>query len=490
MNPTVSRKPLRLSPHPGRVVTRLHMPREEPVIGDVPHVQMVLARVTAVPDDQVGELLDQVRKEFNARHRNLEQTLLLHYEAGRRWLDGAGEHISQERRMLIGAYLTTEYSLQAAAFCNPSLMPAPDQSGVPSEHVKFVLSVRAIGEGHISSIEFRTGFLDDRNEIFLDSPSTLATVGRRTLATLDKRHMLARLIELGVDKGVMNRVFSQLGATFSFAELETSLDSLQLDDPADRTVRETVRTIHWLASSNYVVEYSEEVRLSERVLVPAGPTESEGLEDPRFVRFIDDGSAVYYATYTAYDGFDVLPQLIETQDFTSFRVSTLDGSCARDKGMAIFPRRVDGDYVALSRYDGQSLYLMRTENIRSWDYAERLGLPRYPWELSKMGNCGSPIETDAGWLVLTHGVGPMRVYSIGAMLLDLDDPVRVIGRLREPLLVPEEDERDGYVPNVVYSCGAMLHNDEVVIPFGISDREVGFATVPIEELLSELTAHP
>jgi predicted GH43/DUF377 family glycosyl hydrolase len=248
--------------------------------------------------------------------------------------------------------------------------------------------------------------------------------------------------------------------------------------------------IHWLASSNYIIEFATETTLSERVLAPAGPADSEGMEDARFVRFDDNGTATYYATYTAYDGFDVLPQLIETRDFLHFRIATLSGSCAVDKGMALFGRRVDGDLLALSRYDGESLYLLRTRDLRSWNYAERLSTPTEPWELNKIGNCGSPLETSAGWLVLTHGMGPMRVYAIGAMLLDLTDPSRVIGHLHEPLLATGEDEQDGYVPNVVYSCGGMLHNNDLVIPYGISDREVSFATISLDDLLTQLLASP
>jgi len=495
MQVKVSRLPMRLGPDLSRVVTRLYMPEDQPVIGDLPRATLVLNRAMGIPEDQVSQLLEGIFARFGERHRDLEQTFLDHYEAGRRFLTDVDGGVSRGRRMLVGAYLTGEYAIQAAGFCNPSMVASPDREGqaeLPPGHQRFILSVRAIGEGHISSIEFRTGVLNDRSGIHFDDPPRFATGGRRTTPTYDKRHMVTRLREMRVNQAVLNQVFESLPDVFAFPELESALEAVQREDSGGRTVREATRLIHWLASSNYVIEFAPETTLSERVLAPAGPADREGMEDARFVRFVDDDddTVTYYATYTAYDGFDILPQLIETRDFLRFRFATLSGSCAVDKGMALFGRRVGGDLLALSRYDGESLYLLRTGNLRSWNYAERLSSPTRPWELNKIGNCGSPLETDVGWLVLTHGMGPMRVYAIGAMLLDLTDPSRVIGYLREPLLVPGEDEQDGYVPNVVYSCGGILHNNDLVIPYGISDREVGFATVSLDGLLTELLSNP
>jgi len=488
MSVKISRQPIRLGPDPSRVVTRLYIPGGEAIVGDVPRVRLVIDRILHIPEERVATLVEDVVARFSAQHRQLDQALLDHFDAVRRFVDDP-DRLSPARRLLIGAYMTGEYAIEAAASCNPSLVAAPDQSSLDPGSRRFILSMRAIGEGHISSIEFRTGIVDREGTVVVDPPSPWATSGRRTAATQSKLHMEIRLRELGVDETAMRRVFRQLGEAFSIEELELALERAPHADPIARSARETARTIHWLAASNYVVDFPPEIPLGERVLVPAGPAESLGMEDARFVRFVDDdGAAAYYATYTAYDGLDVLPQLIETTDFSSFRVSTLDGACALDKGMAIFPRRVGGAIVALSRYDGESLYVIRTGSVRSWNFAERLSGPRNSWELNKIGNCGSPIETEAGWLVLTHGVGPMREYSIGAMLLDIDDPVKVIGRLPEPLLSPEEEDRFGYVPNVVYSCGAMLHRGELVIPYGISDRYVGIATVDVEELLDELLA--
>ena len=248
--------------------------------------------------------------------------------------------------------------------------------------------------------------------------------------------------------------------------------------------------MRWLASSNYELAFSEETDVSQRVLFPNGPAESRGMEDARFVRFIDpDGAAVYYATYTAFDGFNILPQLIETSDFLTFRIATLNGPAARNKGIAIFPRLVSGRYAALARSDGESNYFMQSDNMRFWHDAEQIQIPTRPWELMQIGNSGSPIETEAGWVVMTHGVGPMRSYALGAILLDIDDPSRVIGHLSEPLLVPDESEREGYVPNVVYSCGSLVHAGRLVIAYGASDTSTRFATVEVEALLTELTSN-
>jgi predicted GH43/DUF377 family glycosyl hydrolase len=248
--------------------------------------------------------------------------------------------------------------------------------------------------------------------------------------------------------------------------------------------------IEWLASSNYVVSFDPESRIEERVLFPAGPTESRGMEDARFVRFVDDdGSVTYYATYTAFDGSRVLPQSIETRDFASFRVATVSGSGVANKGMALFPRRIDGRYVMLSRLDSENIYLTTSDDVRHWDAAHRLEMPVRPWSLIQRGNCGSPIETDAGWLVLTHGVGPMRTYSIGAMLLDIADPRRVVAHLPDPILTPDADGRDGYVPNVVYSCGSVVHGNHLILPYGFSDFGIRFARLSLSALLGALSGH-
>jgi predicted GH43/DUF377 family glycosyl hydrolase len=293
---------------------------------------------------------------------------------------------------------------------------------------------------------------------------------------------------MDADKTAVSRMLNPLPDAFSYDQLVASVDKHK--QQRLRGSAEAIRLIHWLASSNYVVVFDRETELSERVLFPSGPNESRGMEDARFVRFVDDdGTVMYYATYTAFDGTSVLPQCIETRDFLSFRVATLSGACAVNKGMALFPRRLNGRYAMLGRLDGENLYFMLSDNIRHWDGAEKIDMPTPPWALIHGGNCGSPIETPDGWLVVTHGVGPMRRYSIGAMLLDLDDPRRVIGHLPEPIIRPDEDVRDGYVPNVVYSCGSLVHGDCLMVPYGFSDFGIAIATLSLSEVLEALREH-
>jgi predicted GH43/DUF377 family glycosyl hydrolase len=393
-----------------------------------------------------------------------------------------------ERRRLIGAYFTHEYSIEAAAVGNPSIVVGPDQSGVVAGAVRFVMSLRAIGEGHVSSIEFRTGVVDADGTVELDPVSSYAETGVRSPHAYDKGFFSTKLDDLAMLNEVEERVLARLSERFTMAELESAIEALD-DDGFDRSMSgETTRFLHWLASSNYRVSFPPSTEISERVLFPTGPTESHGMEDARFVRFVDDnGTVSYYASYTAYDGHQILPQLIETADFSEFRIATLTGHAAQNKGMAIFPRRIGGRYVALSRQDNVNNFLMTSTDIRVWREATRIQEPKQPWELMQLGNCGSPLETDAGWLVITHGVGPMRRYTLGALLLDIEDPSRVIGHLRESLLSPSVDERDGYVPNVVYSCGSLIHGDHLVLPYGYADVGARVATMRVDELLSRLT---
>ena len=310
------------------------------------------------------------------------------------------------------------------------------------------------------------------------SPSTsrerTLVSGRRTPpAHFKKTRFVTKLLELGAVNDLSSSVMNRLAPLFTLEELEASLSGLEAHGPPPAVWFETVKIIRMLATSNYVTTFPADSQLAERVIFPAGPNESRGMEDARFVRFTaDDGRVTYYATYTAYDGFSILPQLIETDDFVRFTISTLNGVAAQNKGMALFPRPIDGKYVMLSRKDRENLHLATSNDVHHWNDVVELYRPQHPWELLQIGNCGSPIETEAGWLVLTHGVGPMRRYTIGALLLDLDDPQRVIGHLREPLIEPDEDEREGYVPNVVYTCGAIVHGERLVVPYGFSDAGI------------------
>jgi predicted GH43/DUF377 family glycosyl hydrolase len=282
----------------------------------------------------------------------------------------------------------------------------------------------------------------------------------------------------------------RLGKSFALDELDGSIRQAAPDETSSQTrdVQRTLECMHWLAESNYEIHFAPSSQISERIIFPVSPNESNGIEDARFVRFVeDDGSVMYYATYTAYNGRVILPQLIETTDFLNFRVLTLNGQAVQNKGMALFPRRIDGRYAMLTRQDDESLYLAFSDNPHFWSDPQLLLVPRQPWEIVKLGNCGSPIETEDGWLVLTHGVGPMRKYCIGATLLDLHDPAKIIGRLKEPLLKPEANEREGYVPNVVYSCGSLIYNGRLILPYGISDTASSIVSIELRELLSALT---
>lgn len=386
--------------------------------------------------------------------------------------------------MLIGAYFTQEYSFEAAALCNPSIVADPAWSG--EGPLKFIMSARAIGEGHISSIEFRTGTVTESGDVTFEDVGSLVATGRRTSVMYQKVSFLARLEELGADPSIADEILGQLPERFTSNDLEVVLPNLDATSSYPASAFETIRLIHWLASSNYRLEFVNGP-LSERLIFPAGPSDSHGMEDARFVNFVDeDGSSTYYATYTAYDGFQILPQLIETNDFLAFDITTMSGLSARNKGLALFPVKIDGSYAALSRHDRERLYLSFTDDIRVWDESELIYEPRAGWEVVQVGNCGSPIETEDGWLVITHGVGPMRRYCLGAVLLDRKDPSQVLGRLPRPLLEPGESERDGYVPNVVYSCGGVVHGDNLVLPFGVADHSIGMAIIPLANLMEEM----
>jgi predicted GH43/DUF377 family glycosyl hydrolase len=483
----------RLLPDPRRVIAKPHLPGEEVFSPDgKSRVKVVLERILAIHESKVGALVAEVMKMFAHRHRDFTQVLHHHFQMVAYHLD-QGVTVTEDRRLLIGAYFTQEYSIETAALFNPSMVIAPPahQVGLAPGQQRFIMSVRAVGEGHISSIGFRTGIIDgtaDATRLTFDQVSPYAITGHRRKPLYDQHLFGAKLTELGANNEIAAAVLNPLPERFSFDELESSLAAMDQRGLYPTVIaHETVKLIHLLASSNYLAVYPADSPVSERVIFPAGPRETQGMEDARFVRFVhENGSVVYYATYTAFDGREVLPQLIETEDFVSFRVGTLNGQHAHNKGMALFPRMIDGKYVMLARSDRENMYVMRSDNVRFWNETQLLQEPKQPWELVQIGNCGSPIETDAGWLVLTHGVGPMRRYAIGAILLDLHDPGRVVAHLSAPLMVPGDDEREGYVPNVLYSCGALVHGDQLILPYGFSDSGIKVALVPLSNLLSTL----
>jgi predicted GH43/DUF377 family glycosyl hydrolase len=488
-NITVQRTHHRLLPAAGRVLAKAYVPGEDVLAPGVSRAALLMARIVALSEEQVSTLLAKVLLEFSSRHRDFQGLLTKNFELVAHYIDPALS-LSVERRLLIGAYFTHEYSVEAAALFNPSIVAAPSQANVEAGEQRFVMSLRAVGEGHLSSIEFRSGTLSVAGDLSFDPPSGYLVAGQRTAPTrYNKRKFSAKLIELGAGNELSAGVLARMSEYFTLVELEASLLALEEHGPPHAIWFETVKIIRVLASSNYVTTFPRESELSERVIFPAGPNETRGMEDARFVRFTDDdGSNKYYATYTAYDGFNILPQLIETQDFVTFSISTLNGEAAQNKGMALFPRRIQGQYVMLSRKDRENLHLATSSDVHIWNDVRELYKPSSPWELLQIGNCGSPLETEAGWLVLTHGVGPMRRYAISALLLDLDDPYKVIGKLREPLLEPDASERDGYVPNVVYTCGGLIHGEQLVLPYGFSDAGIAVALVCVPELLTAMLA--
>jgi len=450
----------------------------------------IIGRIMELADDDVERLLEQVLREFHGRHQRLLAFFRERAAAVRHHLL-TDRPLTEARELLIGSYFTQEYALESAALFNPSIVWHPCQDGLPAGTRRFILSLRATGEGHVSSVGFRTGTIDSRGSLALAPPTGFVTAPRVVAdARYDKPLFLRKLAELGIIDGFVTTVSESLAEHFTIGDLETVVGQTSRLHRARRKEWEPVaNAILALARANYEIECDADSDISERVIFPYSPAETDGIEDARFVRFEEaDGGIHYYATYTAFDGSVMLPQFLATDDFVHFKISTLNGPEIANKGLALFPRRINGVYVMLGRQDGENVYVMESDMLHFW-HAKRLVLrPTQPWEFVQVGNCGSPLETPQGWLVLTHGVGPMRKYAIGAALLDLDDPTRVIGRLREPLLSPDENERAGYVPNVVYSCGAVLHDDLLVIPYSMSDFATSFATVPLADVLAAMTA--
>ena len=480
-NLNVTRLALRLGADSRRVLARPFLP------GGGPRVRAIIDRVLALSDAQATTLLATVVEDYGPRHKDIEGIFRQNCAKALALLDEPMT-LSTGRGLLVGAYFTNEYSLESAALFNPSIVPHPDQSGVPKGASRFVMSLRACGEGHISSIEFRTGVVDAASDVRLDPLTRFALTARaRDDTRYHKRIYSLKLAEMAAHQQWTEPVLQRLESEFTMSDLKRAIESSR--PPGNHTpFKETTDNMLWLAHSNYELDFPVDSELAERGIYPVSENESRGIEDARFVRFTyPDGEVTYYATYTAYNGFRVLPQLIQTADFRHFKVNALNGRCVQNKGMALFPRKIGGDFVMASRLDGENIYLLRSDNIHFWNQSKLVHGPKYPWEIIQVGNCGSPIETERGWVLLTHGVGPMRQYWIGALLLDLEDPTRVLGELAEPLLMPSPSERDGYVPNVVYSCGAMRHEERLIIPYAIADTHIRMVTVSIRELLASFT---
>jgi len=480
MHPKVKRKRRKILGDTSRVIARFHMP------DGAYRIRRIIQRIADLSDTAAEDLLEQIMLDFSERHRDIKHVFELH-------LNMVKDHIPQNavlnktKRILVGAYFTLEYSIESAALFNPSIVPHPDQSQLDKDSLRFIMSLRATGEGHVSSLVFRSGCLDQDNTILFDPISDYVETPDLHVDALYDRHLFQlKLCEMDTYNEIAEYVLDHLPEFFTHKQLREETEMLSSQPLFAKTrQKETFQVMHWLANSNYEISFPPNRPISERVVFPVSRNESRGIEDARLVRFIDDnGEVTYYATYTAYNGFNILPQLIETKDFIKFNVLTLNGQAVKNKGMALFPRKIDDRYAMLARQDGENNHIMFSDNIHFWQESEIIQEPERPWEFIQIGNCGSPLETDEGWIVLTHGVGPMREYCIGAILLDLDNPARVIARLDEPLLAPREEEREGYVPNVVYTCGAVIHNNELVIPYAMSDAMSGIATVGVSDLIN------
>jgi len=524
MSITVKRKNIRFDPDPTRVISRFLFP------GGVDRASSMIERVLKLSDEDVNLILNHILRNFSNRHRNISRIFENNFNRVKQFFDDTNiesetalmkDKIKElriqmkklkskdiqkhkRRKLLIGSYFTMEYYIESAAFFNPSVVEHPDQTNLREDGQKrLIVSFRATGEGHISSIVFREGIIDKDNNLFFKSISNLVDVPEVIKRHLyDKKVFLRKLNEMNIYKNAggeikevtkneikakIKWIIGELGDKFTYGELRASIEEAMRNHDLTYIEKRVIESIKWLASSHYEIEFSLDTTISERVIFPISYTERNGIEDARFVKFTDDdGSEIYYATYTAFDGYTILPKLLQTKDFYHFKVMPLNGKYAQNKNMALFPRKINGKYVMLSRYDGANNYIMFSDNINLWQNAKKIEISIQPWAFIQTGNVGSPIETEEGWLMLTHGVGPMRTYNIGAILLDLKNPTKVIGSLKEPLLVPNEDEREGYVPNVVYSCGSIIHNNSLIIAYGLSDTSSTFAEIPMDELLSEL----
>jgi predicted GH43/DUF377 family glycosyl hydrolase len=483
---TVTRKDTKFCPDPSRVIARFFDLSNE-------RSRNIIRIVLAMSDSEVTIALSQVLRSYSRRHRNISMTFDSHYNKLSGLFNELGikpGKVSQSRRALIGSYFTIEYSIESAAFFNPSIIEDPDQSELGKNEKRVIFSFRATGEGHISSIVFRSAIIDKNDNLIIEPVGKMLAEAERIKRHIyTKKSFIKKLDEMSDFDNKVSSVFvlEKLGEKFTYGELKRAVEETRHKNNLSHKKELLIDQMMWLALSHYEIEFSLDSAISERVIFPISDTEKNGIEDARFVKFTnDDGEVIYYATYTAYDGNAILPKLLATKDFYHFKGMPIHGELAQNKGMALFPRKINGKYVMLCRIDGVNNYLAYSDNINIWREAKLIQKPKYPWELVQVGNCGSPVETPEGWLVITHGVGPMREYVIGASLYELDNPEKEIGRLNTPLIAPNNEEREGYVPNVLYSCGSIIHNGNLIIPYAMSDYASTYASVNLSELISEL----
>lgn len=484
MRVSVIRKNVKFTPDSSRVVARYFMNGDQ-------RTQKMVSRLMAMSEKQVVHILEHTLREFASRHRNISRIFFKHCENIKGIIEGmkidyAG--LSDERKMLIGSYCTMEYAIESAAFFNPSMVEDFDQLYLEKEEKRIIISFRATGEGHISSIVFRRGILDKNNDLQvmkIGDNIDKAEIVHKSL--YNKSRFVLKLAEMHTPDKYSTSIMQDLPDEFEYYALKNAVNRVLSDQTISEQRRRALDEMTWLADSFYDVQFKHDSDITERVIFPISDSESRGIEDARFVRFVDDDkSEKIMATYTAYNGHTILPKLISTENFYTFRVMPLHGTGAQNKNLAIFPRKIKGKYAMLARLDGVNNYLMYSDRPTVWNNPVIIQEPRYPWEFTQIGNCGSPLLTDEGWLVITHGVGAMRRYCLGASLFDLDDPSKEIGRLDQPLLSPREDEREGYVPNVVYSCGSIIHNNCLILPYAVSDYSSTYGVVDMAELLEAL----
>ncbi|MFA9389069.1 MAG: response regulator [Prolixibacteraceae bacterium] len=491
MSTTVRRRPIRFYSDPKRVIVRFFFP------GPETRVLSIIQKVIEMPEEAAALTLRHVLRDFSGRHRNISRIFQKHFDRTSEIMNGRNGDLtilSISKKLLIGAFFSSEYSIESAAFFNPSMVEDPDQTGLQDKQKRVIISFRATGEGHISSIAFRGGILDADNNLELlpsgrivDEPETVYNFVYNKDFFSQKLCEIYGVCEIPSEGSALAHVFGKLRQEFDYNELYRAIDETKRELNLDDDQRHLLKLISWIGESYYRITFSLDTGISDRVIFPFAAAESNGIEDARFVKFTDDdGISHYCATYTAYNGVSIMPMLLETKNFYEFTIKPIHGENAQNKGMALFPRKIRGMYVMLSRIDGINNYIMFSDTINHWQDAVPLQTPKFPWEFIQVGNCGSPIETEFGWLVITHGVGPMRRYAISAILLDLEDPTKLIGQLNEPLLLPNEEERDGYVPNVVYSCGSIINNNELVLPYAMSDTTSTFATFSLKEILTNL----
>jgi len=487
MSIIVRRSNIKLTPKANRVIARYFDP------GDDDRKKGIIEKILSLPDDQARFTLNRTLTDYSLRHRNISKIFnnnFLNVEEIVAGMDIDPSRLTREKQLLIGSYFTMEYAIESAAFFNPSIVEDPDQNGLGDGEKRVIASFRATGEGHISSVVFRSGIIDKNNDLQFKTSGDLLEIPETVKKHIyQKEDFVQKLYEMDVQMDLLRIVTNQLESSFTYEELQEHINAVLKKEDLSTLQKKVIKDCNWLANSYYEITFSLDTAISERVIFPIADTERNGIEDARFVKFTDEwGTTSYYATYTAYNGYAILPKLIETQDFYHFKVMPLNGEYAQNKGMALFPQKINNHFAMIARLDGVNNYIMYSDDIHYWQEAKMLEKPTQPWQFIQIGNCGSPLKTEAGWLLLTHGVGSMRAYSIGATLLDLDDPSKVIGYLHEPLMKPNDDEREGYVPNVIYSCGAIIHNNELVIPYAMADYASSFAFVSLDDLLENLTS--